>query len=273
MLDLRLQGKRLFGIPVYSFRWPNHEDFNLRLRGLIDEKRKTDRGVKVSNVGGWHSSDIKGNWKNNPDLNVLDQMIKSMVGSAVKQMFNEPTRDEVMEWTIQKWANVSASGNRNAKHTHVNLMTEMDFEPIWSGVYYVTGGSPIRFHDYGHMPARADDYALSDRSLSFTLTPNPGDMILFPATAEHSVDAVSLDDDRNRISIAFNLGNPAFNLPFLSENTALGKQIIDMRQEIKTLKEKLSQEKPNAKRKAAKKTPTRSRAAKKTTRKRSSNKS
>lgn len=257
-MDIKTQKYNIFPVPMYSFNWKQHEQFNARLRALILRKKTEDpEGLNVSNIGGWHSKNIEDNWESD-DLGILDNMILSMIGSVVKNTVREWSREHVFDWKIQKWANVNKTGDGNARHSHIDLFPkEGDDVPIFSGVYYVNGSGPIRFHN------NTIPYSNTDGDQSTFIKPTLGQMILFPADLEHSVPANSQPE--HRISIAFNLSNPGFKLPIFE--SALHKQMqlhmeldsekkVDDNKSVKTnARKKVSKRSPaTGKRKAARRT-------------------
>jgi hypothetical protein len=83
------------------------------------------------------------------------------------------------EWELSAWANVTSKGGACGEHDHLAKGN------AWSGVYYLTGGAPIIFH-----------------APRLTITPEPGLLIVFPASERHSV-AVQVQG-APRVSIAMN---------------------------------------------------------------------
>lgn len=48
--------QRLFSVPFPRLRWPDSTALNSELIELVRAKACSDRGIKVSNVAGWHSA-------------------------------------------------------------------------------------------------------------------------------------------------------------------------------------------------------------------------
>lgn len=96
----------------------------------------------------------------------------------------------------QSWINYNKHGENHHLHNHSNS--------IVSGVFYVKGDTPIRFHTFNtHWPL-ALDYSKSNfyNSEELIFNAKPGKVFLFPSTLFHSVDTNQSGDER--ISIAFN---------------------------------------------------------------------
>ena len=98
------------------------------------------------------------------------------------------------------WANLNAPGAEQRTHGHPNNYL--------SGVYYVRvddGADTIKFHDprpqAGIMRAPVHELTADNTDL-VAVKVKDGDLLMFPAWLQHSVDANR--SDRIRISISFN---------------------------------------------------------------------
>ena len=159
-------------------------------------KDKTD-GVVISNRGGWHSKEII-----------------HPIPSELQNLFNQITvwsnnycaqitgiTDLVLgNW----WININQPGSYNRRHDHQ--------KSILSGVYYVDcEGSNI-----GQLCVERDDNMeffagrYTNKSpiclANFNILPFTSFLLMFPAWTYHSVEMNM--EDRDRISIAFNLIDP-----------------------------------------------------------------
>ena len=159
-------------------------------------KDKT-KGVIISNRGGFHSQEVL---KPLPDaLQNFFNQVTLWANNYCAQITN--INDLVIgNW----WVNINPKFTYNRRHDHQRS--------ILSGVYYVD----CEGKDIGHLIVERDDnmeffagrYQNSSPIClnSFRMLPYTGFLLMFPAWTHHSVEANL--EDRDRISIAFNLVDP-----------------------------------------------------------------
>ena len=159
-------------------------------------KDKT-KGVIISNRGGFHSQEVL---KPLPDaLQHFFNQVTLWANNYCAQITN--INDLVIgNW----WVNINPKFTYNRRHDHQ--------KSILSGVYYVD----CEGKDIGHLIVERDDnmeffagrYQNSSPIClnSFRMLPYTGFLLMFPAWTHHSVEANL--EDRDRISIAFNLVGP-----------------------------------------------------------------
>jgi uncharacterized protein (TIGR02466 family) len=191
----------LFTSPILEQQWPDTAAMDDALRRLILERRSTARGVRYSNVGGWHSE---------PDFEAWSGDVgKKLTGMVIDQV-NRATQDYLrtmrasqrrIVWRITLWANVNEAGDYNRSHTHPGA--------TWSGVYYVDAGDePPETSETGtlvlHHPnlAAAGWFFPDVTPQAHYVRPRAGLMLLFPAYLAHEVRPYT--GQRPRISVAFN---------------------------------------------------------------------
>lgn len=203
------QAASLFDTPVIVDQMPGAAELNAELKRLILERQAEDKGIDISNVGGWHSDVDMLRWGGEPAMRLLERVI-----AAVDQFTVDikSTGEPRYKWFPEMWANVSPPGASNQYHTHPGA--------FWSAVYYVDdgyGGSAndslggelvlldprmpmirmntpdLRFRRPGQKP---DDQEKWFRPVS-------GLIVAFPAWLSHSVRPYN--GQANRISIAINL--------------------------------------------------------------------
>jgi hypothetical protein len=129
-------------------------------------------GLKVSNVGGWHSAPDLQAWPDEPVRSLVER-IRTALGKVGAQGSR-----------IQAWANVMRKGSFHLAHRHG--------ESAWSGVYYV---------DPGDGPGGRIQFARG--RVTRTILPRVGLILVFPGDLLHSVEPY--EGARPRISVAFNL--------------------------------------------------------------------
>ena len=161
------------------------------------EMRDKKPGVVISNRGWWHSKDIL---EPVPDeLQNFFNQVTMWANSYCAQITN--INDLVIgNW----WVNINPKYTYNRTHDHQRS--------ILSGVYYVD----CEGENIGELVVERDDnmefFAGRYQNTSpicmntFRMLPYTGFLLMFPAWTYHSVEANL--EDRDRISIAFNLVDP-----------------------------------------------------------------
>jgi uncharacterized protein (TIGR02466 family) len=203
------QAASLFDTLVIVDRMEDAEALDEELKRLILDRRATDSGIQISNIGGWHSDTRMLRWGGEAALKLVKRVIAAAdvytvdVRAAGKARFR---------WLPEMWANVSERGASNQFHTHPGA--------FWSAVYYVDDGydgsaddslggelilldprmpmirmaaPDLRFRRPGQKPEDQDKW----------FRPKSGTMVIFPAWLSHAVRPYY--GTGLRISIAINL--------------------------------------------------------------------
>jgi uncharacterized protein (TIGR02466 family) len=205
--------KQLFATPVVQAYWPDSGAMNAALKEAVLERMRSSPGVVYTNRGGWHSNPDLHTWHDACVKEFLDR-IHFVIRELVDLTVPEPSEEHLTGWTIRAWANVNGKGAYNREHQHEGSGT------LWSAFYYVdTGLTDAQgavsgctvLQDRSRVPKEilrnCDPY---DREIR--ITPRAGLMVVFPAGLYHYVEPYLGDD--LRISLAFNLKNPKFVIPY-----------------------------------------------------------
>lgn len=168
-------------------------DAPLNRQQILDESlefAKTAPNVRKSNVNGYQGDDF--------DCEYLAEFILDVLPVPV-------TSKKVKYSEIHMWLNINSTSNFNVPHSHVG---NDGYEPIWSGVYYLqvpkNSGDIIFYDPRGTALAGRKHSALYQKdSVSKSITPVEGQMILFDPLLLHAV--TTNDSDEERISVAFNV--------------------------------------------------------------------
>jgi len=171
-----------------------HHIDNTSLRHFAYERRKTDKGVTVSNFGGWQSSPLESGC--HPEIDNIVEYLNLEIDNCRRQVGLK----EVELYNI--WININTPGSFNHLHNHVGA--------VFSGVYYVHADDMqgnIQFErsdgaEY-HIPTEIEKatYYTSTRASYKSKT---GAVYIFPGWLKHSVEGNQTQKDR--ISISFNYG-------------------------------------------------------------------
>lgn len=190
-----------FGTPISIYLWPDSDALNTEFRQVILAKEKADKGIKRSNVGGWHSP---------PDLFVWEAACARELKDRVAAFALDLTRlltasdgPRKINFQMEGWANVSRRGHYNSVHDHPGA--------TWSGVYYVSGGKPdsddpqngkLELFD----PRSGVNMLRLERGIfegRYLVEPMPGLMVMFPSWLKHMVHP--FQGAGERISISYNI--------------------------------------------------------------------
>tara|TARA_R110002110_G_scaffold185748_1_gene392834 strand:+ start:2312 stop:2899 length:588 start_codon:yes stop_codon:yes gene_type:complete len=164
---------------------------------------KQDKGVKLTNIGGWHSPT---DMNTKPEYEELCNALFEMQMEIYKEEFIE--RKPLLG---NMWANINyKDGSYNKPHLHPNS--------LFSGVYYVKShldSGNLTCYDprpgtHITMPIRKKVETPQHLWNECHMAPIPGRIIMFPAWLWHSVEPNKSDDIR--ISVSFNFIQEGFNV-------------------------------------------------------------
>ena len=170
------------------------------LVAMIEELQLIPSGQKRSSVGGWRSEG------NIFDVNV--GAAKQLADAAIACSFEYLRACGVMfdgsayTGRLTGWANVNGRGHYNAPHRHNGYDL--------SGCFYLAQPTAttdstgvIEFLDQRNLTPHVERFGGPMFSSSFTLRPEPGQIVIFPSSLMHWVRPNQSDEDR--IVIAWNL--------------------------------------------------------------------
>ena len=175
---------------------------NNTLAQHIIQWSQQDRGVKKTNINGWHST--------------TDMHLKKEYQGLVDELYKMQHEIYQEEWLDRRpmlgnmWANINYSGGYNRPHVHPNC--------LFSGVYYVKtqpkcGELVVNDPRPGiqtMMPARKSGQPPKHLWREAHIEPIQGRLIMFPAWLWHCVEPNQSDDIR--ISVSFNFVQKGFNI-------------------------------------------------------------
>tara|TARA_B110000503_G_C7060683_1_gene376495 strand:+ start:121 stop:645 length:525 start_codon:yes stop_codon:yes gene_type:complete len=149
-------------------------DISLMVKSLYNTKQ-IDKGIQVSNKGGWQST---------PDIFTKKEFLPLLnyLHNTAFKLFKIPYN------VVNMWGNISSKYNYNHIHHHGKNPNS------WSGVYYL------------QTPPNSGDLVLHsfwDTDIIQQFHPKTGDVVLFPSSLSHSVEPNLSNEDR--VSISFNL--------------------------------------------------------------------
>ena len=188
---------KLFYVPVQI------SETKLNVDSLIEfcyeMKRKDEKGIELSNIGGWHSDNVV-------NENQFSEFVKlkTVIEEAANIYHHEMI--QLKKTHTQKisniWVNINQKGHLNGFHDHPGACI--------SGAFYLTKNkTPIVFQH--PMRKHINTYFWGDpiveewnaaNSGKWTIFPKPNILLVFPAWVQHSVSMNNEDTDR--ISLSFN---------------------------------------------------------------------
>ena len=189
--------EEFFPTTVYGFDVKLDND---KLAQDILEWSRQDKGVKKTNVKGWHSQ--------------TDMHTKSEYKPLVDELFIFMIDIFKEEWLDREpilgnmWANINPKDGMNQPHIHPNS--------LFSGVYYVKSNPQagrLKIYDPRAgvqivMPVRKKGQPPKHLWRDANIDPIPGRIIMFPAWLWHSVEPNESND--MRISVSFNFIQKGF---------------------------------------------------------------
>ena len=187
---MKIDHQEIFPTPVFQIELPNIN--NRELENGVYKIKENDKGIKLSNNGGWHS---------NPQGQELNIIFKPFINELIKVLPELPFEPKIKSLSnINLWANINPKGSYNNSHNHPGCDI--------SGVYYVKvpkgDCGNIGFHD--NRPVLFGNSFIVQRYVGSSIVqrfPVEGNMYLFPSSLSHNVGVNNVDEDR--ISISFNL--------------------------------------------------------------------
>ena len=181
--------------PVEVFKIQTEGIDNKKLSDIVYEKEKNETSGQKPNMGGWRSL---GNLIDDKRfIKILENVDKGF------QTVHETNNyiDEVKIVVESMWVNVNRPTNYNKSHIHA--------EVHWSFVYYIKvqeKSGDLVFEDpriRRTMQTQAifkkDYYSLASAA-TISLTPQVGDLIIFPSYLEHFVEPNLSEEPRISIS-------------------------------------------------------------------------
>ena len=183
----------IFKTPVYNTHLENIDNKALAKQCLDFSKK--DKGYVLSNVGGYHSNNLK-------DLNFLSSLISSIQTACTNfnkdfDLKGQPVLDNI-------WININGYKDLNLIHNHGN--TSM------SGVYYVQTPPKCGNITFNHPAFDLVNLSYMNKmnnfnaynSPSWSLPVKAGLLYWFPGYLNHLVGS-NMNKTTKRISVSFNL--------------------------------------------------------------------
>ncbi len=158
-------------------------------------KRKNEKGVEISNLGGWHSDDIFN------ETHTEFVKLKNKIEESANIYHHEMQLKKKYNQKIGNiWVNINQKGHANEFHNH-------PFSCL-SGAFYLRGNAPIIFqHPFREINTYFWGESIVEEwneanSGEWSIFPKPNNLLIFPSWLWHKV--LMNKEDTDRISFSFN---------------------------------------------------------------------
>ncbi len=190
---------KLFPQPVFKYQIRDYKNINKELLSYIYNLEKNDpKGVKKSNIFGWHSKSFNLLEKNN-----VPNKFFSIIEDHIKDVFNKYgwVFDPLKVKCTSMWAIINRKNSFNIEHTHSNNYLSAAYyvkAPENSGNFKASNPNIINRNIF---PKSNQGTELNSNSVSIKI--NEGDLLIFPAYLPHSVEENKTEEDR--VIVSFNI--------------------------------------------------------------------
>ena len=191
--DMDEEMRGIFPVPIQV------TTLELNIDSLIEfcyeMKRKNEKGVEVSNIGGWQSDNIIN------ETHTEFVKLKNKIEEVAKEFHEKIKFKKTLKQEIDNiWVNINQKGHSNDYHIHPYS--------ILSGAFYLKGSTPIVFQHPFRMineyywPNFIIEEPRQGTSGEWRIEPNPNKLLIFPPWVWHKV--LMSKEDTDRISLSFN---------------------------------------------------------------------
>ncbi len=194
-MDLSYSNINLFPSVIHQIDVNGFDEIQHKLIDYAyDLKKKDPEGVKISNRGGWQSSDFK--------IKSEDDVLHYFLANCLKGI---PTIQESFNIKATAWININKLGDYNIKHYHPNC----DLSGVlWIKIPKDSGDiifeNPTAFQSYNEIDSYMDDFKNRNNIYqSYYFPPIEGRLFIFPSHLQHHVN--ENESNKDRISVSFNI--------------------------------------------------------------------
>jgi uncharacterized protein (TIGR02466 family) len=189
----------IFKTSMYKTEIDNDDYIKWFKKALVHEKKINKKGTKISNVGGYQSTNYQG---------ITNQDINREVFLRPAHAFCELlSPKKIFKVALHSWwMNENSFGDYNSMHNHQNV----DSPILLSGIYYInvpenSGRLYLQNSNLvGNFPEKLKEYFNDPIGWgSYFVVPKKYDLILFPPGVYHMVEPNM--SKQKRFSIAFNV--------------------------------------------------------------------
>ena len=190
----------LFPIPLFRTQLEGFDTHRAPLIELAEQSETQGQGLRRSNVGGWHSDELRDEYDKAP-LDWVGRQIHACTSAGLAQSRNINTPIDIQ--LDSSWFIINRKNNWNSPHTHMPAQ--------WSGVLYLAVNES-NAGDEGGRIVFVDPIPLGPiyrNPITAIIEPKEGLMLIFPSYLTHMVEPHFSDEAR--ISLSFNFRVTAQN--------------------------------------------------------------
>lgn len=167
---------------------------NKSLKDFCYKQLSEDKGISLSNVGGWHSSFLD---PFIPELKELTIKVQEALDNVCNTI-----QYGIMAKPNNAFINISKKGNYHKFHDHpgsfLSCVYYVDAHPSKGNIVFSNGNKMLTWHQNC---ANIKEYNIYNSS-TWTVNSHTGTLLVFPAWLDHEVLENLTDEDR--ISIVYN---------------------------------------------------------------------
>lgn len=186
------------GVPCFRYRRVDHEALSAALVAqAYEEQRNQPESINYGRYTGettWHSKHLSHEGPHAPLLALIDEVVALRWHAVGWHRETHPWR------VMALWANIAGPGHHTLPHNHL----KHGGTAVFGGTYYAKvppgGGNFLAcspdsgFESWGSV--RAADYKPFEVPRWWSVEPQVGDMLLFPAWVNHAVAPNGSQEDR-----------------------------------------------------------------------------
>ena len=193
-MDLNYKVTNIFPVPIHQFDVNGFSEIQNIYERLINPILKEDKGVEISNYGGWQSSSFR--VENEDDL--LHFFLINCLASF-------PPLKKTVNMFVVGWININRPGDFNIKHSHpTSDLSGVLWIKTPNNCGNIQFHSPSSFETFLEIESYTDDFRNSNNyHHAYWLPAKEGRMLIFPSHLEHDVKENLSNEDR--ISVSFNI--------------------------------------------------------------------
>ena len=193
-MDLNYNTKNIFPVPIHIFDVNGFEEIQNQLIDYAYNLKKEDKGVSISNYGGWQSTGFfVGN-----ELDVLHNFIINCLAEF-------PVIEKSTNLTVHAWININKPGDFNVKHNHPGVdLAGVLWIKCPKDCGNIVFDPPTAFQSHNEIKSYTDDFKNENNIYhSYYFNPTEGRILIFPSHLDHQVKENKSNEDR--ISLSFNI--------------------------------------------------------------------
>ena len=193
-MDLNYSTINLFPVPIHQFDVNGFSEIQDELIDYAYKIKKEDKGVEISNYGGWQSSGF--------EVVNEDDLLHSFLINCLAEF---PPLKKSVDMFVHGWININQPGDYNIKHSHPsNDLAGVIWIKTCKNCGDIQFDSPVDFQTHQEVESYTEEFKNKNKYFHCYCFPAiEGRMLIFPSHLQHHVKENKSDKDR--ISVSFNI--------------------------------------------------------------------